>query len=176
MKVRTGGRTIEIADGLVRGAINMRCEQVQPSSGKAMPTTEKRDTPAPQSPSMSICFTIPMQLQSGKNRVLITRTGHRYPPKRFQAWRDDVMRCLPPIAGPYVGPLHLIVDYVPGDRRKRDVPGMLDALLHVLERGKCMLDDAQVKQVTWTPFPIDRQHPRCTVTLSPIARNLDEEE
>lgn len=86
------------------------------------------------------------------------------------------MKCLPPIAGPYLGPMHLIVDYVPGDLRKRDVPGMLDALLHVLERGGYVVDDAQIRQVTWTPFPIDRQHPRCTVTLSPLTVNLDEEQ
>lgn len=186
MKAKLGGKSVEIDENRVRGGVGGGAiERDSPISRsvvlqRATAARNSRErvanpAPVPHSPPLSLCFTIPFQLQSGKNRVLITRTGHRYPPKRFQAWRDAVLKCIPPMAGPYTGPLHIIVDYVPGDKRKRDVPGMLDALLHVLERGRCMLDDAQVKQVTWTPFPLDRKRPRCTVTLSPMKPYYEEE-
>lgn len=169
MKARSGGKSFEIRDELVRGKQPM----VRKINHHHAEDSLRKSCPAPP---LSLCFTLWGQIPSGKNAVLITRTGRRYPAKRFQAWRNEAMRQLPPVAGPFVGPLHLIVDYVKGDLRRRDLPGMTDALLHLIEKAGYVLDDAQVVQQTWTPFPIDRTRPRCTITLSPITRNLDEEE
>lgn len=109
------------------------------------------------------------QLPSGKNAVVVTRTGQRFPQARFKAWREHALRQLrPQLAGHpwlYDGPIHLIVDYVPGDRRRRDLPGMLDALCHLLEKAGVVRDDAQIQAVTWTSFPMDRSAAGCRMTL-----------
>lgn len=118
-----------------------------------------------------VIFSFGKQLKSGKNRVLTTRTGHRYPPKAFKAWRDgmvadigrQVHNKIVPL--PFVKPVHLVVRYVPGDRIRRDVAGMLDALCHVLERAGIVLDDSQVQRVTWVTQTMERGQARCVVTL-----------
>lgn len=115
----------------------------------------------------SFVFVLHGQLPSGKNAIKITRTGHRYPDQRFVLWRANAMAQLPLAVPRFTGPVRLIVDYVPGDVRRRDLPGMLDALLHLFEKAKLVKDDAQVVACTWTPFPLDRKNPRCTVTIAP---------
>lgn len=191
MKAKLGGKSFEIDENRVRGGVvgtrTYKARQIgvsrsldaTSSQGRHQEalksTTGSNPAPAPHSPPLSLCFTLWGQIPSGKNAVLITRTGHRYPAKRFVKWRTEAMRQLPPVAGPFLGPLHLIVDYVKGDLRRRDLPGMTDAILHLIEKAGYVLDDAQVVQQTWTPFPIDRKHPRCTITLSPLTLNLDEE-
>lgn len=127
------------------------------------------------SPPLSLCFTLWGTLPGGKNHVGITRTGHRYPNKRFVAWRAEALKQCPPVAGPFVGPLHLIVDYVKGDLRRRDMDGMLGALFHLFGKAGYFVDDSQIVQQTWTPFPLDRKRPRCTVTLSPMKPYYEEE-
>lgn len=112
-----------------------------------------------------LTITLLGQLKSGKNRVLITRTGHRYPPKAFKDWREEMLSQIPPVRWPFEGPVHMAVDYVPGDKIRRDVPGMLDALCHVIEKAGIVLDDAQVKSVTWLTLPVAPKQPRCVVTL-----------
>lgn len=112
-----------------------------------------------------IVITLLGQLKSGKNRILITRTGHRYPPKSFQSWRAEMLRQIGPVSHPLVGDVSMRIDYIPGDRIKRDVPGMLDALCHLMERSGLVLDDAQIKHVTWTTLPMSRKQPCCIVTL-----------
>ena len=122
----------------------------------------------------SFCFTLYGQLPGGKNAVNTTRTGHRYPNKRFESWRDDAIGQLPsPLPRFLMFPVKLIVDYVPGDARRRDLDAMLGALGHLLERAKVIHDDCQIVACTWTPFPMDRQHPRCTVTVEPYKENYD---
>lgn len=171
MKITAYGRTFEVDAKRVRGGRELAAQQVVPSP-KTIPT----QAPALSSPPLSLCFTLWGTLPGGKNQMGITRKGKRYPKKRFAEWREASLKQCPPVAGPFTGYLHLIVDYVKGDLRRRDMPGMLDALCHLFEKAGYLLDDKQIVQQTWTPFPLDRKRPRCTVTLSPIERNLDEEE
>jgi Holliday junction resolvase RusA-like endonuclease len=97
------------------------------------------------------------QIPSGKNHVRITRTGRRYPTARFAQWRASaysqvraqLIRQPAWREWPRQAPMALTVYYRPRDRRRRDVPGMLDALLHLLERAEVIQDDAQVKTVSW---------------------------
>lgn len=114
-------------------------------------------------------FTLSGQLQSGKNRVLITRTGHRYPPKRFQVWRDAMVKQIRQQCDGFPQPIthevKLIVDYTPGDQRTRDIAGMLDALGHLLERSGLLESDGLIRGCTWEEFPMDRQRPQSVVTL-----------
>jgi Holliday junction resolvase RusA-like endonuclease len=112
-----------------------------------------------------ISFLLRGQLPSGKNAVRNTRTGHRYPNQRFILWRTEALQQIGKVPQPFVGPVQVIVDYVPGDLRRRDVPGMLDALCHVLEKAGVVMDDAQVANVLWQTFAMDRQAPSCRVTV-----------
>lgn len=111
-------------------------------------------------------FVLQMQIPSGKNAVQITRTGKRYPGKRFKAWRDEAMGQLTYPVTEFTGPVTMIVDYVPGDNIRRDVPGLLDALCHLIEKVGLVQDDAQVKSVLWTTFPVQPKRPRCSVSLA----------
>ena len=91
-----------------------------------------------------IRFRLHGQLPGGKNAVQVTRTGHRYPNARFVAWRTAVLKQLKAQCAevrPISTPCRLIVDYYSGDKRRRDIPGMLDALLHLCERGQLVADD-----------------------------------
>jgi Holliday junction resolvase RusA-like endonuclease len=120
-------------------------------------------------------FKLMGQLPSGKNRIIVTRTGHRFPdPKsRFPKWRDDVMKQLvSQMSGPaweHSLPLsckcRLIVDYTPADARVRDVDGMLSALCHVLAKAGIVKDDGLIRDVEWHEFPLDREHPMAVVTV-----------
>lgn len=62
-------------------------------------------------------------------------------------------------------PAKMDVAYYPGDLRRRDVPGMIDALFHCLEHGGFVKDDSLIKDVTWQTFPVDRANPRVNIVL-----------
>ncbi len=113
-------------------------------------------------------FTLTMQIPSGKNAVRITRTGHRYPNKRFSIWRADAIKSLPSPLPIFCGPVELIVNYTPGDKKRRDVPGMLDAICHLIEKIGIVVDDAQVKNVMWTTFETSKKKPLCMVSVNPL--------
>lgn len=114
---------------------------------------------------MPFIFNLKMQIPSGKNAVQTTRTGKRYPSKRFKVWRDAAIQSLPDRLPRFDGPVAVVVDYSPGDKIRRDVPGLLDALCHLIEKVGIVNDDAQVKNVTWTTFPVWPKKPRCTVSI-----------
>ena len=114
-------------------------------------------------------FLLDCQIPSGKNAVQTTRAGKRYPGKRFKSWRDEAMGQLPYPVTEFAGPVSMIVDYVPGDNIRRDVPGLLDALCHLIEKVGLVQDDAQVKCVQWTTFPVQPKRPRCSVSLAAVA-------
>jgi Holliday junction resolvase RusA-like endonuclease len=108
------------------------------------------------------------QMQSGKNRVLITRTGHRYPPKRFAEWRDRVVAEIQrQNTGQFFfqSPARAMVIYVPGDKRKRDVPGIVDALFHCLERAGVVKDDALLEDISFVTLDVDRKAPNLTIQI-----------
>ncbi len=108
------------------------------------------------------------QIKSGKNRILITRTGHRYPPKEFQVWRDAMVADFvkqwkqPAITEP----VRLHCQYWPGDRRTRDVSGMEDALFHVLVRAGVLKDDGLVYDCLWYRQPMNRKGPKVLITIT----------
>lgn len=117
---------------------------------------------------MTLTFTILGQCKSGKNRVLITRTGHRYPPKAFAEWRDDVVKQMRSAWGgeePLNEDVTVSFNYFPGDLRRRDVPGMIDAIFHCFERANVITDDTLFKNVNWNTRQLDRQAPRVEVEI-----------
>ena len=120
----------------------------------------------------SVMFTLMGKMKSGKNRVLITRAGHRYAPKEFRAWRDEMVSQICMQLGMdrecIQGDVSLIVDYVHGDLIRRDVDGMLSALFHIIVKAGVIKDDAQVKNVEWHQWPLDRDKPMVRVVLTQL--------
>lgn len=120
----------------------------------------------------SITFRLSGSLPSGKNAIRITRNGHRYPQARFTTWRTEALHALKvQLRGqrlPIEGPVSLLVDYVPGDQRRRDLPGMCDALCHLLEKAGVLLDDAQVVNMVWNGFPAHKTGSGAVITLRAI--------
>lgn len=112
------------------------------------------------------------QLCSGKNAVGVTRSGHHYPNKRFAEWRADAttqlraLNCIP--TRPIDYPVHLSVRYWAGDKRTRDVSGMLDALFHLLVHAKILKDDGLIRDVTWRWCGVNTQCPKVELTILPM--------
>lgn len=117
---------------------------------------------------LNLTFKLAGPLKSGKNQVQITRKGHRYPLPQFVEWRTEALRQLKEQLPKIVTTdqdVSIVVDYVPPDRRRADMPGLLDALCHLLERGGVLKDDRQVKQCSWKTFDPDKQRCGCIVTI-----------
>lgn len=95
----------------------------------------------------SITLVLEGQCPSGKNAVIVTRTGHRYPSARFVEWRQDAINQLIPQLRdikknlPITFPVTVEIDYTAKDRIRRDKPGIEDALWHLLEKMEVVSDD-----------------------------------
>ena len=115
---------------------------------------------------INLTFKLNGSIPSGKNAVMVTRTGQRYPQKRFKAWRDYALTQCGGLTGkPYEKPVAMVVDYVPADFRRRDLPGMADALCHLLEKAGILKDDCLVYQLNWKTFEPDKARAGVTVTI-----------
>jgi len=113
-------------------------------------------------------FTLLGPIRGGKNHVGITRTGKRYPLKPFVAWREGIFAQLRFVPRELTGkPCIIRVRYFAGDKRKRDVPAMMDALFHCFERSGLVKDDALLCNVEWT-YGFDRKNPRTEIEIEEI--------
>ena len=121
----------------------------------------------------SMTFRLSGQIPSGKNAVVVTRTGMRFPAKRFKLWREQALAQLSKQGAGQQEPIGQTVslecEYTPGDRRTRDVPGMLDALLHVIVKAGLLVDDGLVWAVTWRRNEMDRENPGLKFHISVTA-------
>jgi len=63
----------------------------------------------------------------------------------------------------------LVVEYAPGDLLTRDVSGMEDALWHLLERSRVLLNDRCPVNVMWKTASLDRGLPRVRVMILPAS-------
>lgn len=115
-------------------------------------------------------YTLLGQCRSGKNAMQITRWGGHYAKPEFKKWRADWQRQLMEQRGlkkPIDTITTAIILYTPGDLRRRDAPGIQDALWHLLEYCKVIKDDALIKTVLYEQQPLDRKRPRIYLSLKP---------
>lgn len=116
-----------------------------------------------------ISFTLRGQIPSGKNAVIVTRSGHRFPAKRFKLWREDAFRQLESVGNLQIPadwvPLVCVI-YTPGDKRRRDVPGMVDALWHLMEKFGMVDDDARLTNLAWATNPVNKERAGVEVIIS----------
>lgn len=130
-----------------------------------------------------LCLVLEGQCPSGKNAVGITKSGRRYPSKRFAAWRascfEQIKKQLPKKFQQIKTDCNVTLDYYAGDLRKRDTPGIIDAVWNVLENygatkgvkksGLIVSDDyylgGATGKVSYASRGLDRQNPRIYIIL-----------
>jgi Holliday junction resolvase RusA-like endonuclease len=113
------------------------------------------------------------QCPSGKNAVIITRKGRRFPSERFEAWRELALWELKPqlrgLTLPITEPVSVRIFYWASSHQRRDVPGILDALWHLLEKAGVVDDDRRLggegKTTTFTFVCIDKENPRVSIEI-----------
>lgn len=90
-------------------------------------------------------ITISGQVMGGKNNMVVTRSGLHFPKKSWAKWRDEkvteVQAQLPRGWEPISEPTEIHLEYIAGDRRRRDQPAIIDAIFHVLEKAGVVRDD-----------------------------------
>lgn len=120
-----------------------------------------------------ITLTLSGQMPSGKNSVNVTRTGHRYPNERFVAWREKAMwevriQLANQVRFSPESLVYMEMWYHRGDLRRRDVPGIEDALCHLFEKMGIVNDDSQICDQNFHRMKIDRKNPHIRIQLSDI--------
>jgi Holliday junction resolvase RusA-like endonuclease len=114
-------------------------------------------------------FIITGQVRGGKNAIRTTRQGHRYPSKVFEKWSTQAVaevREQDQFHNTLTIPLGVSFDYTPGDARIRDIPAIIDAVFHVLERAEIVASDNQFRRIGhYYQHPVNRQHPLIVVEL-----------
>lgn len=125
---------------------------------------------------MIICIELKGGMVSGKNQQgTDPRTGHRFPNARFKRWREKMLpqvRAAKQAAGMgdrwFICPLAFWVEYWPADGIHRDMPGLMDALFHLMEQGRVVENDNQFEECRgWKKHPADRINPRLLITMEP---------
>ena len=132
-----------------------------------------------------LTFTLEGQMPSGKGQIktaVIHGRIMKYPNPRFKAWRVQAyqqLRAQRRGAEIIRVPAKVQVRYWPQDLLLRDVPGVMDALCHLLEycpvckkkNKECTIpavqDDSLLHSWVWIRMPIDRERPRIEVTVVP---------
>lgn len=108
------------------------------------------------------------QTRGGKNGVLTTRSGHRYPNREWALWRDEkvaeVIAQLPRNWKPIDQPINIRLDYVAGDRRRRDMPAIIDSVFHICEKALVCLDDTLI-WVAQSTRTYDKERAGVTITF-----------
>ena len=112
-------------------------------------------------------YTITGQIRGGKNNLTVTRTGHRFPNAKWAKWRDVAVKEI--VAqrqgrAQFTEPVNVRLDYYAEDRRRRDMPAIVDAIFHVLEKAGVVKDDTLL-WITESSRNYDKANPRAEITI-----------
>ena len=114
-------------------------------------------------------ITITGQIRGGKNNIIITRTGRRFPKPEWAKWRDEkvaeVKRQLPKGFVAISEPVEIGLDYFSGDKRRRDMPAIIDSIFHVLEKAGVVEDDTLL-WVSTSTRKHDKNNPSATIIFN----------
>jgi len=109
------------------------------------------------------------QVRGGKNNMIVTRKGLHFPRPEWKRWRDDavmqVQRMFRVDEPVFTEPCSARILYVAGDRRRRDMPAVMDAIWHVLERARIVADDSLIQHISEWVMEYDKQNPRFEIEL-----------
>lgn len=113
-------------------------------------------------------FVIVGQIMGGKNNIIITRTGRRFPAPKWAKWRDEAVRGIQEQKSArfkmITDPVNIRLTYVAGDKRRRDMPAIIDAIFHVLEKASIVADDNLI-WVTESSRSYDKDSPGATIEI-----------
>lgn len=130
------------------------------------------------------------QIPSGKGQVRIAVVRGRvmqFPQARFKNWRKAAYQQITNQRGHWKTlrtAAQVTVKYWPGDLLRRDVPGMMDALCHLLEHcpvckkknKDCEIpfvqDDSLLVAWNWIRMPLDRDRPRVEISIVDMPEEL----
>jgi len=65
---------------------------------------------------------------------------------------------------PFSSPVNVRLDYFAGDKRRRDMPAIVDAIFHVLEKAGVVTDDWHL-WVAESSRGFDKENPRAVITF-----------
>ena len=114
-------------------------------------------------------FKIPGQIRGGKNNMITTRSGLHFPRREWAIWRNEtVNRLLFQKKSPIIEvETRAHIHYTPADNRRRDVPAVIDAIWHCLERAGIVKDDSLIKDVLFHGF---KKSPSAGVELTLVPK------
>lgn len=104
-----------------------------------------------------------------KNNLIVTRTGLRFPRPEWARWRDAAVKEVRTQAGdstPISEPTDIELHYYAGDKRRRDMPAVVDAVFHVLEKAGVVADDSLL-WVAKSSRGYDKDNPRAEIIFNP---------
>lgn len=108
--------------------------------------------------------------------MIVTRKGKHIPKEEWKNWRDEkvreVLAQLPWDWEPFREPLNIMVHYVAGDRKRRDMPAILDSVFHVLEKAGFVEDDTLL-WVSRSTREYDKQNPRLAIMTEWESKGLN---
>jgi Holliday junction resolvase RusA-like endonuclease len=119
----------------------------------------------------SIVLVINGQVRGGKNNMGVTKTGIHYPLKAFSEWSKAVILSLreqkhfPTITDRI---LDWTFFYTPEDKRRRDVPAILDSVFHCLERAEIISDDSIIKILQFITLPPSKENAGMIITIKEV--------
>lgn len=115
-----------------------------------------------------ISITIHGQIRGGKNNMIVTKKGKHIPKKEWAKWRDEavngVLGQLPKDWEVICEPTNVRIDYVAGDKKRRDFPAICDAIWHVLEKAGFVTDDTLLWPAQ-SSRGYNKGNPRTTITI-----------
>jgi Holliday junction resolvase RusA-like endonuclease len=119
--------------------------------------------------SSELIIVIPGQIRGGKNNMVVTRTGLHFPKPEWAKWRDEavsgVKHQIPIGFEPISQPVDMTLYYCAGDRRRRDMPAILDSIFHVLEKAGVVKDDTLL-WVTHSWRGYDKKEPKASICIN----------
>jgi Holliday junction resolvase RusA-like endonuclease len=118
---------------------------------------------------MNVSYTMAGQVVGGKNNLVVTRSGLHFPRKEFAQWRDAQVFSLRAqrTHTPLTSILSMTVGYYAGDKKTRDIPAILDAIFHCLERAEVVVNDSQIKHVMFSTS-LDKANPRAVLNITEL--------
>ncbi|MBQ5537929.1 MAG: RusA family crossover junction endodeoxyribonuclease [Treponema sp.] len=117
-------------------------------------------------------FTIQGEAPSKKNSRVNTRSGRSFPSKKFMEWHDAELLALsfckekyPPIDSPS----KISVEFVHGDKRRRDSDNQLSSILDLLVDARILKDDGwEIVREISVKNSFEKKNARAIVSIVPL--------
>jgi hypothetical protein len=111
------------------------------------------------------------QPKGSKNNILVLRNGMRIPNPKFKAWSIKTIgeiRLQTPYKFEPLTNRSLVwnIEYTPEDNRRRDCTGILDGIMHCLEKSKIVSDDCIIKHLRYNELTANKSNPGVIITVT----------